>query len=222
MMHDLRERLSGVLSAAAQLPAVDGARIIQFMAARTAEGTSSLAASFALLVAETSSRPVWLVDTDFSGNRLYSAFARGTIPGMGRPGRPLDASLGTEQIYRVDGAQGDPALTKLLTGHQIEDSRLFVTRFRNERLGPHQSAQHVEAPAWWAALRRISGWVIIDAPALNQSALGVRLAHQMDGVVLVVRADSTPAGEVSALQARLEAAGGRILGAVLNRASGRL
>jgi hypothetical protein len=220
-MRDLREYLTGVWSAASQLPAAEGVRVVQFMAARAGEGTSSLAASFARMVAETSSRPVWLLDTDFSGNPLYSAFAKGTIPGMGRPGRPLDASLGTEQIYRVDGAQGDPALAKLLTVHQIEDSRLFVTRFRNERLGPGQAVHHVAAPEWWAALRLISSWVVIDAPALSQSALGLRHAQQADGVVLVIKADSTPAEEVSALRASLETAGANILGAVLNRAAGK-
>ncbi len=219
-MRDLRDCLSGVWSAASHLPDVDGARVVQFIAARPGEGTSSLAVSFAWAVADASSKPVWLFDTDFSGNHLYTYFANGKIPGLGRPGRPLDASLGTEQIYRIEGAQPDPALTKLLTVHQIEDSRLFVTRFRNERLGPSQTVHPVAAPAWWAALRRISGWVIIDAPALNQSSLGLRHAQQADGVVLVIKADTTPAEEVSALRASLEATGASILGAVLNRAAG--
>lgn len=217
-MLDLREHLAGIWSAASHLPAAEGARVVQFIAARAGEGTSSLAASFAMLVADAGNRPVWLLDTDFSGNHLYTAFSKGMIPGTGRPGRPLDASLGTEQIYRVDGAQGDPALAKLLTVHQIGDSRLFVTRFRNERLGPGQSAHPVAAPAWWAALRQISGWVIVDTPALAQSPLALRYAAHADGVVLVIKADATPANEASALRHAVETAGGVILGAVLNRA----
>lgn len=221
-MRDLRPHLQGIWPVLSRLAPAGGARVVQFMAARPGEGTSSLAASFGLMAAERSSRPAWLVDTDFAGNPLYNAFSKGRLGAApGRPGRPLDASLGTGQIYAIDGAGDDPALRKLLTVHQIEQSRLFVTRFRNERLSPGQTPRHVTAPDWWAALRRISEWAVIDAPALALSPLGLQYARMADGVVLVVRAETTPASEVAALRAGLEAAGAVILGVVLNQPAGR-
>jgi hypothetical protein len=218
-MHDLRPHLNGLLCAQICQPRGAGGRITQFIAARPGEGTSSMAASAALRAAETANRPVWLIDTDFLGNPLYTAFAGAALPGIGRPGRPLDASLGTAQIYHVPGACDDPRALKLLTLHQIGDTRLYVTRFRTEHLSPGQIPQFADAPDWWAALRRIAGSIIIDCPAFSVSRLALQIAPVCDGAVLVVQAEATPAAEVAALTAAYEAAGGRILGAVLNRAA---
>lgn len=216
-MLDLRQDLSGLWQAATRVTPRSGGRVLMFISAKEGEGTSSVAASFALIAAARAARMTWLVDLDLRDNPLYTAFAKGVVKGIGRPGHPLDASLGTDQIYSVPGAEKIPAISKLLTAHQIDGLRLLVTRFRNERLAPGLRVGMQAAPAWWDSLRRSADWAIVDAPALSRSAAGLTFAPLADGVVLVVQADGTGADEVDALRGAVEAAGGAVIGIVMNR-----
>ncbi|MBY9067164.1 hypothetical protein K1X12_09660 [Hyphomonas sp. WL0036] len=216
-MLDLRQDLSGLWQAAARVPPRSGGRVLMFMAAREGEGTSSMAASFALMASARAARMTWLIDLDLRANPLYTAFAKGILKDTGRPGHALDASLGTEQIYSVPGTEAVPAMQKLLTAHQIDGQRLLVTRFRNERLAPGQRVRLQPAPGWWGALRRSCDWAILDAPALARSAAGLTFAPMTDGVVLVVEAGATGAGDVEDLRAAVEGAGGTVIGAVMNQ-----
>ena len=216
-MLDLRQDLSGLWQAATRVTPRSGGRVLMFMSAREGEGTSSVAASFALMAAARAARMTWLIDLDLRENPLYTAFSKGILAGAGRPGHPLDASLGVEQIYSVPGSESVPAMSKLLTAHQIDGLRLLVTRFRNERLSPGQRVRMQAASGWWDALRRSADWAIIDAPALARSAAGLTYAPLTDGVVLVVQAEAAGAGEVEDLRAAVEAAGGTVLGVVMNR-----
>ena len=216
-MLDLRQDLSGLWQAATRVTPRSGGRVLMFMSASEGEGTSSVAASFALMAAAQAARMSWLIDLDLRGNPLYTAFSKGVLGGIGRPGRALDASLGVEQIYSVSGSENVPAMSKLLTAHQIDGLRLLVTRFRNERLSPGQSVRMLAAPGWWEALRRSADWAVIDAPALSRSAAGLTYAPLADGVVLVVQAEAAGADEVEDLRAAVEAAGGNVIGVVMNR-----
>lgn len=216
-MLDLRQDLSGLWQAATRVTPRSGGRVLMFMSAREGEGASSVAASFALMAAARAARMTWLIDLDLRENPLYTAFSKGILGGVGRPGHPLDASLGAEQIYSVPGAEAVPAMSKLLTAHQIDGLRLLVTRFRNERLAPGQRVRMQAAAGWWAALRRSADWAVIDAPALARSAAGLTYAPLVDGVVLVVQAEASGADEVENLRTAVEAAGGSVVGVVMNR-----
>jgi Mrp family chromosome partitioning ATPase len=217
-MRDLRQDIAGIWRAAAALPAkAQTGRVILFLAAHAGEGTSSVAVSFAQIAAAHAARTAWLVDLDIRKNPLYTAFSRGIVRDAGRPLHALDASLGTEQVYALPGHENDKAFEKLFNAHQLEGQRLLVTRFRNDRLAPGQRVQLRTAPAWWAALRRAADWIVVDAPAADQSRAGLAFVSQADGVVLVVKADETPAGDVERLCRDVEAHGGRVIGAVMNR-----
>lgn len=216
-MRDLRADLTGLWRMVSQVEPSKGGRVILFVAAHEGEGTSSVAASFALIAAARAARTAWLVDLDIRRNTQYTAFAQGIVKDAGRPGHALDASLGAEQIYSVAGHEKDPAYGKLLNAHQIDGQRLLVTRFRRDRLAAGAKVQLRSAPGWWTALRAAADWVAIDAPALDRTRAGLAFAAQADGVVLVVKADETPAGDVAALRQDIEAHGGRVLGIVMNR-----
>lgn len=216
-MRDLRQHLSGLWRAASQVEPATGARTILFLSAHKGEGTSSVAASFALMAASRAARTAWLVDLDIRRNYQYTSFAQGILKDTGRPGHALDASLGTEQIYTVAGHEADVSYGKLLNAHQIDGQRLLITRFRSDRLAPGQKVRLRPAPGWWAALRKAADWVVIDAPALERTRAGLSFVSQADAVVLVVKADDTSASDVSALRQDVEAQGGRVLGAVMNR-----
>ncbi len=216
-MRDLRQNLSGLWRAVSQVEPAAGGRTILFIAAHKGEGVSSVAASFALMAASRAARTAWLVDLDIRRNYQYTSFAQGIIKDVGRPGHALDASLGAEQIYTVAGHETDLSYGKLLNAHQIDGLRLLVTRFRSDRLAPGQKVRLRPAPGWWTALRAAADWAVIDAPALDRTRAGLSFVSQADAVVLVVQADTTAASDVAALRQDVEAQGGRVIGAVMNR-----
>ena len=220
-MQDLREEMASVWRSASRLTAASGGRCVMFISAVPEEGTSSVAASFALMAAAKSDKATWLVDLDLRRNAAYGAFREGFARGVGHPGRAYDASLRTDPIYAVSSAsvrQGSAnASTKLLAVHEIERTRLLVTRFRNEMLGEGQRVRLRTQPGWWGAVRKAADWIVVDAPALSESPAGLAMAAQMDGVFIVVQADATGADDVANLRGEIEAHGGRVAGAVLNR-----
>ena len=221
-MHDLRSDLDTLWRAAGRLTVAKGGRGIMFMSAHSGEGTSSVAASFALMAADKCRRAAWLVDLDLHENPQYEAFKRGDIAGLGKPSRPYDASLGTRPFYDIIEARrgerrGGEENAKLLAAHQIKGTRLLVTRFRNEQVA-HGGKIHLSTRSeWWAALRRGADWIIVDAPAAERSGAGLAMASQMDGVIIVVQADKTRPDAVTNLVEEVEAYGGQTLGVVMNR-----
>ena len=217
-MRDLREDLEPIWRMAYRLPAPEaGAKVIMFVSALSGEGTTSMAASFAAIAARRTEKPAWLVDLDLKRNRAFSGFERRFARDIGKPGRAFDASLRQPPIYTVSPAAADTRQDKLLTAHEIEGLSLLVTRFRRERLQSGQQVTLKSSPAWWTALRGISGCVIVDAPALDRSAAALTLAKEADGIVLVVEADRTNAIDVAGAMRDLESKGGSVLGAVMNR-----
>lgn len=189
-----------------------------FISASPGEGTSSVAASFALMTAERARRSTWLVELNLTQNRTFEAFQRGFAADLGRPGRPFDASLGVPPIYdiRTRGRLSRPPRPKLLAVHQVEGTRLMVTRFRNDRLYPDERVRLSTRADWWRALHRSADWIVVDAPAIATSGAGLAMASQMDRVVLVVEADRTRPDDVIALRREVEDHGGQVLGVVMN------
>ncbi len=217
-MHDLRTELGPVWRAATRLGATStSARVLMFTSARSGEGVSSMAASFACVAAQRSDKPVWLVDLDFRSNTIFNGFKNGFAPDIGRPGRAYDASLKQPQIYTITPRIAEAKQEKLLIAHDIDKLNLLVTRFRGERVKGGQRVVLQESPNWWRALRQMAGWVIIDAPALEHSSAAVTMAGVADGTILVVRSDSTTPAEIDGARREIEAKTGRILGAVMNR-----
>lgn len=221
-MHDLRSDLDTLWRAAGRLTVAKGGRGIMFISAHDGEGTSSVAASFALMAADKCRRAAWLVDLDLHENPQFEAFKRGDFDGLGLPSRAYDASLGTRPFYDIIEARrgerrGGEDNTKLLAAHQITGTRLLVTRFRNEKVA-HGGKIHLSTRSeWWGALRRGADWIIVDAPAVERSGAGLAMASQMDGVIIVVQADQTRPEAVTNLVKEIEAYGGQVLGVVMNR-----
>ena len=220
-MRDLRDQIDGVWRAASRLSSGAGGTCVMFIAANEGEGTSSIAASFALLAARKSQKSAWLLDLDLRRNAVFAAFERGFARGAGRPGPAYDASLRTEPFYsvsspvRVKGSAN--ASGKLLSVHEIDRTRLLVSRFRNELVGQGQRVRLKDQPGWWAKVRQAADWIIVDAPAVTRSSAGLSMACEADGVFIVVRADATGPEDVAGLRDEIAAHGGRVAGLVLNR-----
>lgn len=79
------------------------------------------------------------------------------------------------------------------------------------------STDCLRQPAFWQALRAYNGWVIIDAPAVNASHLGLTAASNSDLTVLVVAAESTRHQVVAHGRDLLLSAGAKMAGVILNK-----
>jgi len=217
-MRDLREDLEPIWRTAMRVPTIgDGGRVILFVSALNGEGTTSVATSFACLAARRSEKQAWLIDLDLRRNAVFRGFETRFARDIGRPGRAYDASLRQPPIYSIAPRLEDVRQEKLLTAHDVEGLPLLITRFRNERLTEGQKVQLKPAPEWWAALRRMADWIVVDAPALQRSRAAMTLASAADAIVLVVEADRTSAAEIASARRDLQASGGNVIGVVMNR-----
>lgn len=218
-MRDLRWDLKELYRALSQTPMADGGRTVMFVSARSGEGVSSVAASFALLAAERARRAVWLVDLDLKRNHQFNTFAVGPFAqAFGGVGPPYSASLKAQPFFSIEPET--PEIGQglgLFTAHRIGETRLMVTQFDSTRLKPGQGVRIRTQPTYWQAVRAATDWAVVDAPALELAGAGLAIASQMDRTVIVVNADETSPNEVEAVRREIENHGGRVGGVVLNR-----
>lgn len=219
-MRDMRNDLPGLWRALARRGSEADGRASLFLSMYAHDDATSLAASFALLAAERCARPVWLLDLDLRENPVFHGFEAGFAQGVTRPGRAYDGALRQTPIYRTPDGKAlqtrrrvDPA--KLFCLHDLEGANLMVSRFRTEALSPGQRLTVAPTPEWWRAARARAGWIVIVAPPLEGSGVGLSVCAEADDVVLAVAADRTPVEAVAVLREEVEAAGGRIAGAVM-------
>lgn len=181
------------------LDATKKASVLLFTAPAERDGTSTVAANAALSFAETGER-VCLVEAD-----LRTA---GALPAFGLP-------------------SGTPGLSELLAGRVPLDRA--ITRWKGEpaldiidagELPPNPAA--LLGSARFAEvldeLRERYDRVVLDSPALLPVADAAVLAGLSDGVVLVTRAGSTTADQLTGARSALGAVRARVLGVVVNRA----
>jgi len=174
----------------AKLPP-EAPRIVQVISSTPGEGTSTVARDLALVVADQVGRRVLLVKTT--------------------RGERTDArSVGLEAVMRgemrfdeaIDAVAGLPLFETTLPVDGISSRHIFDTR----------SVELVLRNAL-----TVMDLVIIDAPPILSDIAGVALARHASGTILVIEAERTRAPIVAEARQTIEAHGGRILGAVMNK-----
>lgn len=199
-MADSSEALSGLARKLA--PRGSRGRAVVFTPVTPGAGASTIAAVVARQVAEASARPVWLFDLDLAANPQA---ARHRLEG---------------QTYsaELDGAGfwiADPLGSARLTLRRCEDAPVFVSRFEYAP-SDLRKVSFRPAPGYWTHARLACGLAIVDVP-FDSPALDV-VSADLDGVVLVADAADSPRTFAERLADRIETAGGRVLGVVVNRA----
>lgn len=220
-MEDIRRDLTQLARSIERIPSRSGGRQVMVIGTDPDVRSSSVSASLALLMSGRSTKSTWLIDLDLLESPVFYAFQSNLFHRTGRPGRAFDGSLNTRQFYNVvpelRAREGrTQARPKMLGVHQIDGTRLMVSRFRTELLKQGQRVQINGTPDFWHALRNASDWAIVDAPALDDSRAGLAVCRHMDGVIIVVQADKTHVDEISGLRDEIEAHGGHCLGVVVN------
>ena len=221
-MVDLTSEMACLWAALGPTPAHRG-RVIQFAAASTGEGVSTVAREFARLAAVRARRPVWLIDADLAQQGQQEAVAA-EPERYGRLGAAASASPDGAIFYAVTppvlGRDGLPvAPGRLMTARPCLGGRLWITRFRTESLRSGQRVEALPDPAYWDAMRRHADTIVIDSPAADRNDVAITLAPYVDATVLVVAAETTAANEPVILRDEIEAVGGRIVGVVVNRST---
>ncbi len=220
-MVDLTQEMAELWAALGPVPPQRG-RVLQFVSARTGEGTSTIAREFARLAAVRARRPAWLIDADIYDQGQLKAVGMQPDrfgPVQGQASASPDGTAFFSLHPPMKDAQGKPvADASLLQARAVLGGRLWVTRLKAEALHVAQRAHIIARPDYWEAMRKHADYVIVDAPAADRSDTAVALAPFVDATVLVVAADEGDAAEHLALRDALEAADGYVAGLVFNRA----
>ena len=167
------------------------ATIVQLIATRNGEGTSTLARDLCLVAAGTNGLRTMLLAAEPPGRR--TDWPR-SIYGMPAALRPQAAAPDWLTILRV----GDSSLV----------------------LAAPTTGPVLQPPAWTGLIRELRpsfDLVVIDSPALQRAFTGVMLAPHTDANVMVVAAESTRATACRLLRDRLAESGGHTAGVILNK-----
>ena len=171
-----------------------GLHAILVTAPRHGEGASTIAIGLATALAKERESRVLLVEAN-----LRTPCFSGVLP--------LTSEAGI-----VDFASGRAAPEALAM--RLEDVNLSVIAAGSVSTRPID-LEIVDALI--TRLRPQFDFIVIDGPPVNRYADASVLATKVDGVILVVEADSTPVVEAEAAKRQLDKVGARILGVVLNR-----
>jgi Mrp family chromosome partitioning ATPase len=170
-------------------------RRILFTSARKSEGTTQIVRSFANVLVRQMDRSALLLDAteeaalvrEFGGNR------------------PVDFA---------DSWRSPEPLAN--AAHMVGAARLLAVPFQFSGLTMVSLDQVFRADH----LRRLQesfDYILLDVPAYAELPSATQLAARVDGVVMVVEAERTSSGAFDEARRAYEAAGGKFLGAVLNR-----
>ena len=132
---------------------------------------------------------------------------------------------GLSQLCDLDG---QPGLTDLGVDATPIDYCLWLPTFTSIQVIPAgapvtDTTGFLEGPAFSKAMfevRQHAGLTLVDAPPLLSAPDALAIAEQVEGVVLVVRPETSATTLIEARQ-RLDGAGARLLGYVVNRNSAR-
>ena len=165
------------------------------------EGKSTTTANLALEFAALG-RNVMLVDADFRKPRLHRLFATDNTMGLSNLLAGASSKENLPELFRRTAV---PKLTLMTAGSVSNNSPdLLVSKRMSQFL--RFCTQHYDI-------------VIFDSPPIMGLSDPLILSRIVEGTVLIVSADCTRRDSVNEALKRLRAAGGEILGVVLNRFS---
>ncbi len=197
--------VEGVLDALAMQPRRGGGpgRAIMFVAARRNEGVTTAARAVANAAGPGA---VYAVDLDLKRNALAKA-----LNADGALGPKIDGALNGVSFYSVrDLPDAPPAFFY----HRVGRSRVYAGVFDLRSL-PEGARVGISGRAdYWNVARAGGAFVVVDAPALERSSIALRVAPNMDGVVLVVGSGKGAAPAAMAAKAALVEAGANLMGLV--------
>jgi protein-tyrosine kinase len=173
-------------------------KVLQFVASRKGEGTSTIVREFSrVVVAEKFGKSVLVLDADQSHPTQHLFLA---VTPLHYLEEVLMNGLALETaIYRV-GKSG-PAVS-LIAGNKGATTEIF------------------NSPEIYGLMGRLKGlfdFILIDSPPVTESQDALSICRKVDGVVLVLEAETTRWPVAERAKEQIEKNGGNILGVVFNK-----
>ena len=195
MMPAAREQYRKLAAAMHQAQRANGFKVMMVASALASEGKTLTTANLALTLSESYRRNVLLIDGDLRRPSMHTVFQVAGSPG-------LSEGLISKEETSLPLHRLGPRLTLLPAGRPTSDPISALTADRMRRLIDEA--------------REVFDWVIIDTPPIGLLTDASLVSSMADGVILVVKAESTPYEMVN----RAVAAIGRerLMGVVLNKA----
>ena len=175
-----------------ELLQADAPRRVGVLGCHAGAGASTVALNLAGMLAERTDTPVWLLEAEL--RKPVLAHWLGLKPG-GFNRLVQDDTAGWDECAEQGGAGGP----KVLTASAV-DPALPLLR---------QAERRLQAPP--------EGRLVLDLPPLLERPDASLLLPALDGVVLVLDAQDTRWEVAREARQRIEAAGARLIGAVLNK-----
>ena len=169
---------------------------ILFVSYRHKEGTTTLVANFAELLAQNRERKVLIVDGNTRNPCLHNYFN-------------IDNAAGFSDVFNQDKN------TEIIMNTNIPN--LFVIPGGAQTYDPSQSFDHDQFENFMEDLKRQYNFIIFDCSPLAKYHDAIILASHVDAVILVIQAEKTPWYEVKRAKGMIEDKNMRVLGAVLNK-----
>lgn len=174
-------------------------RVVQFAAAVAGEGTTTVAANFARVLAQDATQNVLVVDANVRRPGLALFFGLAENPGL-RELIDADAVAETERYLQA-----------------VERPNLHVLT-ATEAMGDQAQVFAPEAlREFWSQVGRRYHWVIVDGAPVIEAPETTIVGSTVDTTVIVIQAARTKRGIVQRAMERFTKAGVPVLGAVLNR-----
>src|SRR5450755_3823375 len=171
-------------------------RVVVVSGMEAGNGCSWICARMAEVLAAQTSGSVCVVDANLRSPGLHREFGVPNHYGL------TDALQVTEPIRRFVTSLSRPNLWLLSCGAEVEGMQTLLGSDRMRALLPE--------------LQREFDYVLIDAPSMGSGDDSVMLGRSAEGVILVLRANSSRRETARKAVRNLENANVRVLGAVLN------
>ncbi len=202
--------VEGVLDALAMQPrrGAGAGRAIMLISARRKEGVTTAARAVAQSAGPGA---VYAIDLDLKRN----AFAR-ELANIDTFGQKLEGRLNATSFYSIRSPSGIVLQERApaFAYHRVGQTRIYAGIF-DPRLIPEGGRVAISPmPHYWDAVRTAGAMAVVDAPALDRSEIGLRVARNMDGIVLVVGSDKGAAPAAIAAKDKLVDAGANLMGIV--------
>jgi Mrp family chromosome partitioning ATPase len=192
-----REELSKLTQRVFLQQRPDVPRVVVSAASESGNGCSSICACAAELLASQVTGSVCLVDANFRKPGLHQQFGVENQYGL------ADALQGSEPVLNFARTMSRSNLWLVSCGASAESALPL--------LGTERMRQRI------SELRSRADYVLIDAPSLGTSNDAATFAAEADGLVLVLKANSSRRETLRKEVHDLQAAHVRVLGAVLNQ-----
>jgi len=192
-----REEITKLVQRLFLSPGTPGARQVVFTGMEPGNGCSWICSRTADVLASQVAGSVCVVDCNVNLPTLHSEFQVSNHFGL------AEALQGSESIRQFAQQLSRPNLWLLSCGSQNENSQKLLTVERMRRR--------------MSELRAEFDFVLLDAAPLNLSNHAITLGNWCDGVVLVIKANSSTRKAARKALEGLQAAKVPVLGAILNQ-----